>query len=612
MKKKTILVAIMTSFLLLSYGTKADEVSNTSESSDNTYITSSTSSSHDENAVPSVSQEQQETVEYDGTTEVTSNTSEVISQERSEVSTNAVDNIENKEYVSDGDTSEAKKAIAVKTPSINYSTHVQSEGWMDFVKDGQMSGTSGRALRLEGIKIKLSNLDGISGGVEYSTHIQSIGWDSAVRDGQLSGTTGRSLRLEAIKINLTGNIKNVYDIYYRVHIQSKGWLNWAKNGESAGSSGAAKRLEGIEIRLVKKGDKAPSGSGKSFLSGDEAKLPEEIKPNVNYSTHIQSYGWQEYKSNGQLSGTTGEALRLEAIRINLDNLKIGGGIEYTTHVQSYGWQNFVKNNALSGTAGQALRLEGIKIRLTGEVSKYYDVYYRVHIQSKGWLNWAKNGESAGSSGAAKRLESIQIVIESKKENGPSGSGKSFLVGDEARTDDEIEEEQINKRLSMKPVYFSQLDGRWANTYVGNSTVGAAGCVPTSLSMVLRGSYGYNVMPMDVINVMYSITGFNKNYSGSSATDLAKAVRYYGRTMKVVNSNSEMNNYLAKGYPVILFQNVGIGHAIVVHGYSNGRTNTYDPYGQKFYSGWVSTSYLWQSPSLDSIDWSEGTPRFVIM
>lgn len=70
MKKKTILVAIMTSFLLLSHGTKADEVSNTSESSDNTYITSSTSSSHDENAVPSVSQERQETVEYDGTTEV--------------------------------------------------------------------------------------------------------------------------------------------------------------------------------------------------------------------------------------------------------------------------------------------------------------------------------------------------------------------------------------------------------------------------------------------------------------------------------------------------------------------------------------------------------------
>ncbi|MCL2807720.1 MAG: putative Ig domain-containing protein, partial [Coriobacteriia bacterium] len=64
--------------------------------------------------------------------------------------------------------------IKVNNPSISisYQTHVQSVGWQAFKKDGAMSGTSGKALRLEGIKINLKNNTGISGGIRYSTHVQ--------------------------------------------------------------------------------------------------------------------------------------------------------------------------------------------------------------------------------------------------------------------------------------------------------------------------------------------------------------------------------------------------------------------------------------------------------
>ena len=70
----------------------------------------------------------------------------------------------------------------------------------------------------------------------------------------------------------------------------------------------------------------------------------------------------------------------------------------------------VSNGAMSGTSGQAKRLEAIELELYGEVAYYYDVYYRVHAQSYGWLGWAKNGETAGTSGMAKRLEAIQIKL----------------------------------------------------------------------------------------------------------------------------------------------------------------------------------------------------------
>ncbi|MDU3280415.1 MAG: C39 family peptidase [Staphylococcus aureus] len=554
-------------------------------------------------------------------TETTSTSS--TSDSTTEVSTSEVTTVNDTENSSDDtettletsqsneDTPIAPAKAEEKVPDINYQTHIQDIGWQGVVKNGEISGTSRRSLRLEGIKMNISNSD-LAGSVEYRTHVQEIGWQGYVKDNQLSGTSGKSLRLEAIQIRLTGEIANAYDVYYRVHIEDKGWLNWAKNSESAGSQSAAKRLESIQIKLVKKGEAAPEGNGKAFLIGNEAKRPDEIKPTVNYQTHVQNIGWQGVVKNGEIAGTSGKNLQLEAIKINLSDAALAGNIEYSTHIQNIGWQDYKANGALSGTTGKNLQLEAIKIKLSGDVSRYYDVYYRVHIQNKGWLNWAANGAPAGSQSASKRLEAIQIKIVRKGETAPKGSGKAFLVGDEARTPAEIANRLRAERLKKKPYYYSQRDPQWINTYIGNYTIGAAGCVPTSLSMILRGSYGYNVNPVSVATRMASYGGLNQRYFGASATDLVITAQSYGRSIKVINDVATLNAYLSEGYPVILYQNVGIGHAIVVHEYKNGYTLTYDPYGRQFYSGWVSTQALWNTPSNDPIDWTEGRPCFVIL
>ena len=77
---------------------------------------------------------------------------------------------------------------------------------------------------------------------------------------------------------------------------------------------------------------------------------------------------------------------------------------------------------MSGTNGEAKRLEAICIDLTGEMAEHYDVYYRVHAQTFGWLGWAKNGEESGTAGYAKRLEGIQIVL---VEKGGEAPGKTY-------------------------------------------------------------------------------------------------------------------------------------------------------------------------------------------
>lgn len=145
-------------------------------------------------------------------------------------------------------------------------------------------------------------------------------------------------------------------------------------------------------------------------------------PSISYTTHVQDIGWQNYVSDGQVSGTTGQAKRLEAIKIKVNSGGQDLHVNYSTHVQAIGWQNYVSDDQLSGTTEQAKRLEAIKINLTGAEAANYDVYYRVHAETYGWMDWVKNGDMAGTTGQAKRLEAIQIVIVKKGSTPTSNSG----------------------------------------------------------------------------------------------------------------------------------------------------------------------------------------------
>ena len=74
---------------------------------------------------------------------------------------------------------------------------------------------------------------------------------------------------------------------------------------------------------------------------------------IDYQSHVQNIGWQAWVSDGEMSGTSGQSLRLEAVRIELND--IDGGVEYKTHVQNIGWMDWVSDGAMSGTSGQSLR-----------------------------------------------------------------------------------------------------------------------------------------------------------------------------------------------------------------------------------------------------------------
>ena len=285
-----------------------------------------------------------------------------------------------------------------------YSTHIENSGWGRTVYGGTMSGTVGKSLRVEAIKINLYNKGNLDLGIEYEAHVQDIGWQGAVQNGAVAGTEGQSLRLEAIRIRLIGTDAPKYAVQYRVHVENEGWQDYYKDWQIAGTTGEALRAEAIEIVIV------PAGTSLIREPGQTGGVSTE------YCTHIQDLSWTGWVKNGQKSGTTGRSLRMEAFKLRLvtaESLNIG--VTYRSHVENVGWQDWVVDGAVSGTEGQSLRLEAVEIKLTGTDADDYTIQYRVHVQDEGWTTWFTDGQTAGTTGQALRAEAISIVILKKSD-----------------------------------------------------------------------------------------------------------------------------------------------------------------------------------------------------
>lgn len=293
---------------------------------------------------------------------------------------------------------------------LEYEGYVQENGWSDSAKNGQIIGTTGKNLSLNAIKLNVNDLDGI--GIEYRTHISDIGWQDTVKNGEQSGTAGQSNWIEAVQIKLTGNNASNYDIYYRSHVSEIGWLDWAKNGELSGTQGYGYAVQAIQIVLLPKGDTAPGSTLVPFKIGT-------VK--MQYQAHVQDIGWQTEVKNGEIAGTVGKNLKVEALNVKSEVVK------YRAYVQNVGWQDFKQNGEIAGTVGQNKRLEAVKIELTGQMKEYYNIYYRVHLSDIGWLDWATNGDPAGNDGYNKKIEAIQIQLVKIGDTAPGSTDNAYLT-----------------------------------------------------------------------------------------------------------------------------------------------------------------------------------------
>lgn len=131
-----------------------------------------------------------------------------------------------------------------------------------------------------------------------------------------------------------------------------------------------------------------------------------------YQAHVQNLGWCPLVHDGQVAGTSGESLRLEALRVNPP---AGWELEISLHVQNIGWTRYHVahgNDSIIGTVGKSLRIEMIAIEvLKRPANDKRKLKFRVHEQNVGWKAWTSEGYASGTDGLGRRLEAIQIVIE---------------------------------------------------------------------------------------------------------------------------------------------------------------------------------------------------------
>ena len=116
-----------------------------------------------------------------------------------------------------------------------------------------------------------------------------------------------------------------------------------------------------------------------------------------YRAYVQDIGWCGYVAPYQVTGTTGQGKRVEAIEI------MSNDIEYRVHIQGYGWLDWQKGGTVAGTTGKSLRLEAIELRSNKEMVA------QAHAQKIGWQQEQRGKQiMIGTTGKSLRLEAFRF------------------------------------------------------------------------------------------------------------------------------------------------------------------------------------------------------------
>ncbi len=164
---------------------------------------------------------------------------------------------------------------------------------------------------------------------------------------------------------------------------------------------------------------------------------------------------------------------------------------------------------------------------------------------------------------------------------------------------------------FNPTYYSQLDGRWSGRMYNDATLGATGCVSSSIAMAVNGITNNGLTPVGVADYLYYNTNeFNKMEYGASGLAIPTAAKHWNVSSNPIRSLNAYKNALSEGQIVVFlvgpgnFTAPGSTHAIVTFQNSNGSTHVYDPYNSGN-NGWYSVNSIWNQKSTHPYDMRGG-------
>lgn len=219
-------------------------------------------------------------------------------------------------------------------------------GWWGSVKGSQGISRRNNLLNCNvfatraGISYRLVELGFISNPTDVRNLINNL---DAVAKELVEAVTGEKLSVAPEKpkqptIN-QGTPGTRKGLFYRSHVPNQGWLGFMPSNGTSGSTGLAIPLEAVDVRW----------DGKQDMIGSQA--------------HVAGVGWKQWDYG--VTGTTGENRTIEAVKfwIGAELKKAGYSIEYRVHVRNIGWMSWVKDGEVAGTTGKGLPIEAIQMRM---------------------------------------------------------------------------------------------------------------------------------------------------------------------------------------------------------------------------------------------------------
>lgn len=142
-------------------------------------------------------------------------------------------------------------------------------------------------------------------------------------------------------------------------------------------------------------------TGEKFAN--ENQTPAGAKMGLWYRGHVSNIGWQKFVGTEATAGTTGKALKLEAVEVLWD--KKSDSIRSSYRILNGKWINVLKG--ITGTTGKSQAIDQICFASNANLLKTgRRIQYRVHSADVGWGAWKEEGGVAGTEG--KQIEAIQM------------------------------------------------------------------------------------------------------------------------------------------------------------------------------------------------------------
>lgn len=147
------------------------------------------------------------------------------------------------------------------------------------------------------------------------------------------------------------------------------------------------------------------------------------------------------------------------------------------------------------------------------------------------------------------------------------------------------------------IYLMQTDSRWGYKDVGESTLGAEGCGPTSMAMVAMSlTRDYDLTPAYMMDYVIDHDYFKENV-GTLWKFMSDGAKDFGLGVKELPLHkSTIMNSLKDGQMIIASVGPGDfttgGHFIVLAGAKDGKIRVYDP------NSWINSQKLWSYEKLE--------------